>query len=61
MGVKQWLDGAGLKMKAVAQPARAALTGRKASPGLFEVMQVLGRDIAVARLERAIQVARGGP
>lgn len=58
--VKQWLEGAGIKMKAVAQPARVALTGRKASPGLFEVMQVLGRDITLARLDRAITLARGG-
>lgn len=59
--VKQWLDGAGMKMKVVAQPARVALTGRKASPGLFEVMQVLGRNVALARLDRAIQLARGEP
>jgi glutamyl-tRNA synthetase len=57
--VKEWLDKAGIKMKAVAQPARVALTGRKASPGLFEVMQVLGRDVALSRLDRALRVARG--
>lgn len=57
---KAWLDAAGLKMKVVAQPARVAVTGRKASPGLFEVIAVLGRDRALARLDRAIRVARGG-
>ena len=58
--VKAWLDGAGIKMKVVAQPARVALTGRKASPGLFEVMAVLGRETVLARLDRAVSVARGG-
>jgi glutamyl-tRNA synthetase len=40
----------GLKLSAVAQPLRAALTGRATSPGIFEVMQVLGRDESIARL-----------
>ena len=40
-------------MKDVAQPLRAALTGRTASPPLFDVMQVLGRDRSLARLKRA--------
>ncbi len=40
----------------VAQPLRAALTGTTVSPGLFEVMRVLGRDEVLARIEDA---ARG--
>lgn len=56
---KAWVEGAGIKMKDVAQPVRVALTGRKASPGLFDVMVVLGRELTVARLERAIRLARG--
>jgi glutamyl-tRNA synthetase len=40
-------------MKDVAQPARVALTGRTASPGLFDVIAVLGRDRALARLRAA--------
>jgi glutamyl-tRNA synthetase len=47
-------------MKDVAQPMRVALTGRTASPGLFDVMVVLGRQTAQARLERAIRIAQGG-
>ena len=47
-----------MKMKDVAQPARVALTGRSASPGLFEVMSVLGRERSVARLEAAAEIAR---
>jgi glutamyl-tRNA synthetase len=58
--VRAWVERDGIKMKDVAQPARVALTGRKASPGLFEVMVVLGRDTTVARLARAADAARGG-
>jgi glutamyl-tRNA synthetase len=57
---KAWIEGAGLKMKDVAQPMRVALTGRTASPGLFDVMVVLGRQTAQARLDRAIRIAQGG-
>ena len=40
-----------LKLGAVAQPLRAALTGRTTSPGIFDVLAVLGRDDALARLQ----------
>jgi glutamyl-tRNA synthetase len=40
----------GAKLGQVAQPLRAALTGRATSPGLFDVMAVLGRDETLARL-----------
>jgi len=43
-----------LKLGAVAQPLRVALTGSLASPGLFEVMDVLGRDESLARIDDAI-------
>jgi len=42
-----------LKMVKVAQPTRVALTGGTVSPGIFEVMEVLGRDEVIARLKRA--------
>jgi glutamyl-tRNA synthetase len=48
--VNAWLGERGLHIKDVAQPARVALTGRTASPGLFDVVAALGRDRAVARL-----------
>jgi len=40
----------GLKLGAVAQPLRVALTGRTTSPGIFEVLAVLGREQCLARL-----------
>src|SRR6266481_292613 len=43
----------GTKLGAVAQPMRAALTGSVASPGIFEVMQVLGRDETLGRIADA--------
>lgn len=57
--VRVWTEREQIKMKDVAQPARVALTGRTASPGLFEVMVVLGRERSVARLEAAARLARG--
>ena len=46
-----------LQMKDFAQAARVALTGKPASPGLYQVLAVLGRDRALARLDAG--VARG--
>ncbi|WP_024506932.1 glutamate--tRNA ligase [Bradyrhizobium sp. ARR65] len=40
----------GLKLGAVAQPLRVALTGKTTSPGIFEVLSVLGRAESLARL-----------
>jgi len=42
----------GLKLGKIAQPVRVALTGRTASPGLFEVMNILGKDRVFARLKK---------
>jgi len=49
-----FLDERGLKFKAVAQPLRVALTGKTASPGLFETMSVLGKPEALKRIRRAL-------
>ena len=58
--LKQWVENAGLTMKDVAQPVRVALTGRSASPPLFDVMAVLGREQSLSRLARAAEIAQGG-
>jgi glutamyl-tRNA synthetase len=55
--IEPWVSGAGLAMKDVAQPARVALTGRAASPGLFDVIAILGRDRAVERLRAGGKLA----
>jgi len=54
--VNEWLAEAALEMKAVGQPVRVALTGRTASPGLYQVLFVLGRDVSLARLTRAAEL-----
>ena len=48
--VRPYAERAGLKLGAVAQPLRAALTGRTTSPPIFDVLAVLGRDESLARL-----------
>lgn len=40
----------GIKLGALAQPLRAALTGRTTSPGIFDVLDVLGREESLARI-----------
>ncbi len=54
------LETAGLQIKDVAQPARVALTGRSASPGLYQVLFILGRDASLARLTRGAEIADAG-
>jgi glutamyl-tRNA synthetase len=41
----------GLKLGKIAQPLRAALTGRTVSPSVFDMMVLLGKDETIARLE----------
>lgn len=55
--VNAFLEGTGRQMKQVAQPARVAMTGRTQSPGLFEVMVILGKTETVKRLEAGIAIA----
>ncbi len=45
----------GVKLGKIAQPVRVALTGRTASPGLFEIIDILGKDKTIARLEAALK------
>jgi glutamyl-tRNA synthetase len=47
---RAFADAGGLKLGQVAQPLRAALTGRGTSPPLFDMMAVLGRDESLVRL-----------
>ena len=49
--VKGHAEVAGLKLGKLAQPLRAALTGTSTSPGIFDVLEVLGRDEAIGRLK----------
>jgi glutamyl-tRNA synthetase len=51
--IRSFTDEKGTKLGAVAQPLRAALTGSSASPGIFEVMEVLGREETLGRITDA--------
>jgi len=57
--IREWLDGEGIKLKVIAQPLRIALTYRKQSPGLFEVMEVLGKETTLERIGKAREWIRG--
>jgi glutamyl-tRNA synthetase len=48
--VRAFAETAGLKLGEIAQPLRAALTGRGSSPGLFDVMALLGKDECLGRI-----------
>ncbi len=48
--VRAYSETNGVKLGKVAQPLRAALTGRSTSPGVFDVLAVLGRDESLARI-----------
>jgi len=49
------MDQTGLKLGKIAQPVRVALTGKTASPGIFEIITILGPDRVIPRLEKAIR------
>jgi len=49
----------GLKMVNLAQPVRLALTGRTASPGLYEIINILGKPETLQRIKAAISFAAG--
>ncbi|RUW73304.1 MULTISPECIES: glutamate--tRNA ligase [unclassified Mesorhizobium] len=48
--IRDFAQAGGHKLGAVAQPLRAALTGRSTSPGVFDVLAVLGREESLARI-----------
>ncbi len=51
--VRRFAADRNLKLGAIAQPLRAALTGSNVSPGIFEVAAILGRDETLARIAEA--------
>ncbi len=52
--IREFAGRENLKLGAVAQPLRAALTGKSTSPGVFDVLAVLGRDESLARISDQI-------
>jgi glutamyl-tRNA synthetase len=52
--VRDFAEREGIKLGAIAQPLRAALTGATVSPPVFEVMAALGRAETLARIEDTV-------
>jgi glutamyl-tRNA synthetase len=48
--IREVAEGTGVKLGKLAQPLRAALTGRTTSPGIFDVLALLGREESLARI-----------
>ena len=48
--IREVAEDSGVKLGKLAQPLRAALTGRTTSPGIFDVLALLGRDESLARI-----------
>jgi len=51
--IKSHVEQTGAKLGTVAQPLRAALTGRSVSPPVFDVLELIGREEALARISEA--------
>lgn len=58
--LKAFAEEQGLGLGKLAQPMRAALTGTTTSPGIFDVLALLGRDEALARLDAQATSADAG-
>ncbi len=56
-GVRSFSERRNVKLGAVAQPLRAALTGRTTSPGIFDVLAVLGKSECLARIADQAEAA----
>lgn len=52
--VRDLAEESGVKLGALAQPLRAALTGRITSPGIFEVLELVGKEESLARIKDVV-------
>ena len=52
---KEIITARGIKLGALAQAVRVALTGRAVSPGIYEVLKIVGKDEALKRVRKAIE------
>lgn len=47
-----------IKLGKIAQPVRVAVTGGSASPGIYEILEMIGKDRVLSRIDRAIEFIR---
>jgi len=52
---KEIITARGIKLGALAQAVRVALTGRSVSPGIYEVLKIVGKEEALKRIRKAIE------
>jgi glutamyl-tRNA synthetase len=52
------MEKTGLKLGKIAQPVRVALTGRTYSPGIFEIVAIIGKEKVLQRLREAVKFIR---
>ena len=52
---KAVMEKTGLKLGKIAQPVRLALTGKTASPGIFEIIEIIGKNKVLSRLRDAVK------
>ena len=50
-----------IKLGNIAQPVRVAMTGKTESPGIFEVLEILGKGKTLKRLDKAIKTIENKP
>ncbi|NMB00150.1 MAG: glutamate--tRNA ligase, partial [Firmicutes bacterium] len=55
---KEGLEIFGIKMGELIQPVRVALTGTNVSPGIYDVLVLLGRERVLTRIERTLNMLR---
>ena len=58
--IREVAETAGIGLGKVAQPLRAALTGRTTSPGIFDVLFLLGKEETLSRLKDAAGLGVNG-
>lgn len=58
--VRAYLERVSHRLKEIAQTCRVALTGKTEGPGLFETMEVLGKDVVLERLRRGLALIPKG-
>jgi len=56
-GFKALAEERGLKLGAIMNPVRCILTGRAASPSVFEIIEVLGKDVVLSRFDQLFRAS----
>lgn len=56
----EWLSAKNMHIKHLGQPIRVALTGQKSTPGFYDIMEILGKDRSLSRIQKGITLANTG-